>query len=1091
MAGGGGSRKDDSVVLNSTNVFAALGTLRKKKKSSASDKDRHGASKSKSSSKKEKEPEKEPVFWAPAPLSGKSWADVDDEDDDDYYATTAPPVSAWSAPAEDSKSGKEAVEESESEEEGLDEIDDDVEEEHENEHEPEAATEVKPVVQKPVEAPLPHKEADRQLSKKELKKKELEELDAVLAELGYAKPETTGQEDSGATATKKADENGEADKKENAPAESKSAKKKKKKEKSAKEAKESQDQPHSDAGNGKDEGALREKAEDASTTDVKERLKKLASAKKKKSSKEMDAAARAAASEAAARSARLAAAKKKEKNHYNQQPEMAGGGGRKDDSVVLNSTNVFAALGSLKKKKKSSGSTDKERQGTSRTDSAKKQKEPEKEQVFWAPAPLSGKSWADVDDEDDDDYYATTAPPVAPWSAPAEDLKQDKEVVEESESEEEGIDEVDDDVEEEHENEHEPEPDATVEAETVTKKPSEASLQHKETERQLSKKELKKKGLEELDAVLAELGYAKPETTGQDGSHAVEQDKKVEKNGEVEKKENAPAESKSAKKKKKKEKSGKETKEPQDHAHDADAGNTEHDSAETEKGEDASAADVKERLKRMASAKKKKSSKEMDAAARAAASEAAARSAKLAAAKKKEKNHYNQQPLHFPHLNIPITKGDLVPVAPAGPIPAARGDSLYLSNLDDSIGSRVLTPTVYFYRADFLDPTCKPVMKTLSDALERVLVPYYPFTGRLRETGNGKLEVFFGEEPGVFIVEAFSEMSLVELGDLTVPNPGWEPLIYKFPDEVSYKVVGMPLLIAQVTLFRCGGFSLGLRLCHCICDGMGAMQFVGAWAATAKSGTLVTNPEPCWDREVLMPRNPPVVKYSHLEFTRIDDGSTLTGSIQQNPVQRCYRISREFQAHLKAIAKTDEYVCTTFDALAAHIWRSWVKALDVKPLDYMLRLTFSVNARQKLKNPPLKDGFYGNVVCLACAVSPACELIGGRLPDTANLVRQARIGMTEEYVRSTIDYVELDRPTRLEFGGKLTITQWTRFAMYESADFGWGRPVYAGPIDLTPTPQVCVLLAEGEAEPTGGILACICLPEYATGNFIEFLRCVD
>lgn len=88
---GGGSRKDESLVINSTNVFAALGSLRKKKKS---DKEQ-GSSKSKGSSKKsEKEPEPQ-VFWAPAPLTVKSWADVDDEDDDDYYATTAPPQSVW------------------------------------------------------------------------------------------------------------------------------------------------------------------------------------------------------------------------------------------------------------------------------------------------------------------------------------------------------------------------------------------------------------------------------------------------------------------------------------------------------------------------------------------------------------------------------------------------------------------------------------------------------------------------------------------------------------------------------------------------------------------------------------------------------------------------------------------------------------------------------------------------------------------------------------------------------------------------------------------------------------------------------------
>ena len=35
------------------------------------------------------------MFWAPAPLNAKSWADVDDEDDDDYYATTAPIQPVW------------------------------------------------------------------------------------------------------------------------------------------------------------------------------------------------------------------------------------------------------------------------------------------------------------------------------------------------------------------------------------------------------------------------------------------------------------------------------------------------------------------------------------------------------------------------------------------------------------------------------------------------------------------------------------------------------------------------------------------------------------------------------------------------------------------------------------------------------------------------------------------------------------------------------------------------------------------------------------------------------------------------------------
>lgn len=91
MVGGGSRRDEGSLMINNTNVFAALDTLKKKKKSDKERKSK-GSSNSKSSSAKS---EPSQVFWAPAPLNAKSWADVDD-DDDDYYATTAPPQSVWS-----------------------------------------------------------------------------------------------------------------------------------------------------------------------------------------------------------------------------------------------------------------------------------------------------------------------------------------------------------------------------------------------------------------------------------------------------------------------------------------------------------------------------------------------------------------------------------------------------------------------------------------------------------------------------------------------------------------------------------------------------------------------------------------------------------------------------------------------------------------------------------------------------------------------------------------------------------------------------------------------------------------------------------
>uniref|UniRef100_A0A1D1YSR9 Uncharacterized protein n=1 Tax=Anthurium amnicola TaxID=1678845 RepID=A0A1D1YSR9_9ARAE len=311
---GGGSRRDDVPLgVSSNNVFAALDSLRKKKKSDSS--------KSKASAKNQPKESEPQVFWAPTPLTAKSWADVDDDDDDDYYATTAPPQPVWGSSEQQTKEGSAVVEEeTESDDDGLDEVDDDVEEEPEHEHEVQLVP-VDPA--RKAQSTLAPKDPERQLSKKELKKKELAELDAVLAELGISPKDNNdaGQNGKlGVVEEKKSETNGDTEENPLAPSESKTSKKKKKKDKSS-DVKDLQGKPEFPNNNGTDKASMEPaKEDDASTVDVKERLKKMASMKKKKSGKEVDVAAKGAAVEAAARSAKLAAAKKKEKSHYNQQP---------------------------------------------------------------------------------------------------------------------------------------------------------------------------------------------------------------------------------------------------------------------------------------------------------------------------------------------------------------------------------------------------------------------------------------------------------------------------------------------------------------------------------------------------------------------------------------------------------------------------------------------------------------------------------------------------------------------------------------------------------------------------------------------------
>lgn len=80
----------------------------------------------------------------------------------------------------------------ESDEDILDEGDEDVEEEQDHEPEPVHTVKPDPEVKNHSQVPAAPKEAERQLSKKERKKKELEELEALLADFGVSQGQSNG-----------------------------------------------------------------------------------------------------------------------------------------------------------------------------------------------------------------------------------------------------------------------------------------------------------------------------------------------------------------------------------------------------------------------------------------------------------------------------------------------------------------------------------------------------------------------------------------------------------------------------------------------------------------------------------------------------------------------------------------------------------------------------------------------------------------------------------------------------------------------------------------------------------------------------------
>lgn len=178
-----------NMSLTTGNIFAALDTKKGKKKKSKE----HDKKKKSGDKKAVSAAELERAIFSQPSISISNWAD---EDDDDEFVATDTFATNWTQSnqptANEPAANDEAAEAEDSEEEvdlekelgvelGHDE-DDELEDDREEEQLPPLSTAAPQLQTKLAQEP------ERQLSKKELKKKELEELDAVFAELGIEAP---------------------------------------------------------------------------------------------------------------------------------------------------------------------------------------------------------------------------------------------------------------------------------------------------------------------------------------------------------------------------------------------------------------------------------------------------------------------------------------------------------------------------------------------------------------------------------------------------------------------------------------------------------------------------------------------------------------------------------------------------------------------------------------------------------------------------------------------------------------------------------------------------------------------------------------
>ncbi|XP_074286152.1 acyltransferase GLAUCE-like [Silene latifolia] len=390
---------------------------------------------------------------------------------------------------------------------------------------------------------------------------------------------------------------------------------------------------------------------------------------------------------------------------------------------------------------------------------------------------------------------------------------------------------------------------------------------------------------------------------------------------------------------------------------------------------------------------------------------------------------------------------------------------IFLSNIDQAVTFPV--ETLYFFQVeeDKKAPT-NDIAEKVKKATCELLIPYYFMAGRLKFNGDlHKLELVCNNV-GIPFVSASSKLMLSDLGDLSLPNPTFGYFIHR--PNVYGKLDERPLLTIKVTRFKCGGFSVGFLTSHAILDGKAACEMFLNLVSICK-GEGLKFPVICNNRTSIKARNPPTIKYPHNEYIMLPKISSLatafTTSYESAPSPLIFanKYSHKlFKFNLQMITllkDKSKIKCSTFEAIIAHIWKQRTKAVFDKS-DDLSTVLFAVDIRSII-SPPLPNGFVGNAVVTAFATSKVNDLLENPISFGVRLIKEAKERITEDYIRSVIDWLEIYKGIPATTNGNFYVSAWCKLP-FGDLDFGYGRPIHMGPV-LSGSDEFVLLLSEGNA----------------------------
>ncbi|KAK1270651.1 Shikimate O-hydroxycinnamoyltransferase [Acorus gramineus] len=414
-------------------------------------------------------------------------------------------------------------------------------------------------------------------------------------------------------------------------------------------------------------------------------------------------------------------------------------------------------------------------------------------------------------------------------------------------------------------------------------------------------------------------------------------------------------------------------------------------------------------------------------------------------------------------LKVTIKSSSLVHPPPPPPPPHEKKmrRSMFLSNIDQPYNVDI--DTVYFFPPNKAFPPSS-VCEAIERALRELLVPYDFLAGRLAtDPVTGRREIDCNGAGAGFVV-ASSERTFEEVRELGYSYRAFRQLV---PSRSSTGLHDWPLIVIQVTSFKCGAFAMGLSNNHITFDGASVKMFLQNLASIAGRGPLIIHP--CNDRHLLAARSPPRVMYPHLELKKVEEKEEkatatkpvhIAQAMNDDLETKFFRLGPADIAKLKEKGRTTKVVPTSFNAVMTHVWRC--KALSEVDNDddddreerssLLSRVLYSVDLRTRLGPQVLPRSYTGNAVLRTYGAATYGQLEGGPFSSLVEIVREGLLRVTEDYVRSFVDMLGKYETVP---NGDLIITTWWRLGI-EEVEYPWGRPVSYYPV-TRPRKHVVVL----------------------------------